>query len=205
MPAGIAKQACCGHNNHGASRPSCEPVAIPNQQHQQIVPDTATEAPHYTAILQAAMHSATAITEQRDGTDAGLGGWMSQPESMPKVTTGTTGTAKVLLGRSHSSRPGLEEESLMSRGVGRTCMSPPWSTSTLCPGREYSTPSLPTLGTGSCRCVTFCNPKHSVTQNVNPGVAIITWYEQICQPTSGNLADTQMPTAEVGQLTDPQA
>lgn len=39
----------------------------------------------------------------------------------------------------------------MSRGVGRTCMSPSWSTSTLLPGREYSTPSLPTLGTGSCR------------------------------------------------------
>lgn len=47
--------------------------------------------------------------------------------------------------------PGLAEESLMSRGVGRTCISPSWSTSTLLPGREYSTPSLPTLGTGSCR------------------------------------------------------
>lgn len=49
--------------------------------------------------------------------------------------------------------PGLAEESLMSRGVGRTCMSPSRSTSTLLPGREYSTPSLPTLGTGSCRGV----------------------------------------------------
>ena len=48
----------------------------------------------------------------------------------------------------------------MSRGVGRTCMSPSWSTSTLLPGREYSTPSLPTLGTGSCRLAQSASETH---------------------------------------------